>query len=532
VVSANRALGWVASGLRDCLISADYARSRRGTLLYICIPVHNEAPTIGVLLWKIRGALQDFARDYELVVYDDASTDVTAEVLEPYTRVLPLTVLTGTHRRGYGAALDALARYVAAHTRYPRRDAMIVMQGDFTDRPEHIPELVKRFEGGADIVVTERQMRDADPAPVRRLRKLAPWILRPFLRVEGVPDPTSTYRLIRISVLRDALRDAGDRALVSEAGTAANAELLSALAPHYRRVESVPVEPRYDVRPRESRVRALADALALARFGWRNRKPGAAAARPLAAAPIRPSTEPPEPIPPRRRDEPELAVAETPGDGEPTRRRKRARREERPDTATAGPPPERSMPRERPPRRQRAAEPTEPATELPTPADVVAEASESPAAPARKRRKSRRRSRAEGEVAASTEEAQATAGSATETEAPASAESEGAAEGPTPTRARRRRSRRKRASAAGEAGAATEASVSDGAGESAGATAAEPSGDGDEARAEEGASRTGRSRRSRRGRRRGGRGSAIESGDAGASAGESPAPAPTSADAP
>ena len=42
-------------------------------MLYICIPVHNEAPTIGVLLWRLRGAFQDFSREYELVVYDDGT---------------------------------------------------------------------------------------------------------------------------------------------------------------------------------------------------------------------------------------------------------------------------------------------------------------------------------------------------------------------------------------------------------------------------------------------------------------------------
>ena len=60
-------------------------------MLYICIPAYNEAPTIGVLLWRIRSVFQEYAREYELVVYDDGSTDATAEVLEPYTRVLPLT---------------------------------------------------------------------------------------------------------------------------------------------------------------------------------------------------------------------------------------------------------------------------------------------------------------------------------------------------------------------------------------------------------------------------------------------------------
>ena len=32
------------------------------------------------------------------------------------------------------------------------------MQADFTDRPEDLPELIKRFEGGADVIVGERQM--------------------------------------------------------------------------------------------------------------------------------------------------------------------------------------------------------------------------------------------------------------------------------------------------------------------------------------------------------------------------------------
>src|SRR5690606_27055901 len=118
------------------------------TVLYVCIPVHNEAPTVGVLLWRLRSTFQEFGREYEVLVYDDASTDATAETLEPYTRVLPLTVLSGSSHVGYPGALDALLREATRRTRYPRRDAVITMQADFTDQPEHLPELVKRFEGG------------------------------------------------------------------------------------------------------------------------------------------------------------------------------------------------------------------------------------------------------------------------------------------------------------------------------------------------------------------------------------------------
>ncbi len=241
-------------------------------MLYICIPVHDEAPTIGVLLWRIRSALQELTREYEIVVYDDGSTDVTPEVLEPYERVVPLTVLRGARRQGYAYAVDQLARYVAERTPYPRRDAMVLMQGDFTDRPEDIPDLLKRFEGGADVVVTERQFAESDPTPARRFGRAARWALRPFLKLDGVAELTSTYRLIRIAAVRDLLRERGDRPLLSAPDTAsANAELLLALRPHVRRVESIAVTPRYDARARLSRIRPLADAWTLARFAWRAR---------------------------------------------------------------------------------------------------------------------------------------------------------------------------------------------------------------------------------------------------------------------
>ena len=146
-------------------------------MIYICIPTYNEGPTVGVLLWRIRRVFQDYSREYEIVVYDDGSTDGSRETLAPYSDVIPLTILRGEQRQGFGFALDKLTREVSRRTRYARRDAMIVMQADFTDQPEHIPELVKRFEGGADIVAARQEMSEA-PAPVRRLRRFADWIQR------------------------------------------------------------------------------------------------------------------------------------------------------------------------------------------------------------------------------------------------------------------------------------------------------------------------------------------------------------------
>lgn len=252
-------------------------------MLYICIPSYNEGPTIGVLLWRIRKVFQAYSREYEIVVYDDGSTDETRERLEPYAEIAPLTVLRGEARQGYAHALDRLCREVSRRTRYPRRDAMIVMQGDFTDQPEHLPELVKRFEGGADIVVTEREKTKA-PAVVRRLRALAPWTLRFLVDIEGVSDPFGGYRLYRISLLRELIKSMGEKPLVTGEGWAANVELLMNTAPLARRIEQVTLAPRYDVRVRASRIRPLADAMALHRFGWalRGRKIVATTASPPA----------------------------------------------------------------------------------------------------------------------------------------------------------------------------------------------------------------------------------------------------------
>lgn len=234
-------------------------------MLYICIPAYNEAETVGVLLWRIRKVFQEYSREYEVLVFNDGSTDSTVETLTPYADVMPLTVLGGPQHVGYDRALDALCRAVATRTRYPRRDAMITLQADFTDQPEHLPELIKRFEGGADLVVAERTMPASAPQPVRRMQWMAGWIARASRSISGVGDPFGAFRLYRISLIRDLVKESGEGAIVRGQGWGANLDLLRRAAPLARRVETVKLEPRYDVRARETRIRPWSDSLALFR---------------------------------------------------------------------------------------------------------------------------------------------------------------------------------------------------------------------------------------------------------------------------
>jgi glycosyltransferase involved in cell wall biosynthesis len=253
-------------------------------LIYVCIPVHDEASTVGVLLWKIRKVLGEFGRDYRIVVHDDASRDDTIEVLERYRRSLPLTVLRSSERQGYGRSVERLLRHVSEVSPYPKRDCAVVMQGDFTENPEDMVSLVKVFEGGADIVAGHEEQDAARgvaaPDGVRWARRLSGIFLRRLLRTAPVSDPLSGMRAYRVIVLKKAFRDLPeDRFLTTSDGWAANVELLGCLVPHARRVAEAPLTLRYDLRQRPSRFKAwptFVSLFKLRRSVWSEAPPEAA----------------------------------------------------------------------------------------------------------------------------------------------------------------------------------------------------------------------------------------------------------------
>jgi glycosyltransferase involved in cell wall biosynthesis len=237
-------------------------------MIYVCIPTHNEATTIGVILWKTRKVLDEFDRPFHVVVHDDASTDDTADVLERYKRTLPLTMLRSEQRRGYGASMEALLRHVQQVAPYPKRDCAVVIQGDFTEDPQDIVSLVKALEGGADIVAGQvTGERGVTPRDVKIARWVASALLRWVVARAPVSDPLSGLRAYRVIVLKKVLRDRPENdPLLRTDGWAANVELLGKLAPHARRISEAPLDLRYDLQLRPSRFKPGQTILSLARL--------------------------------------------------------------------------------------------------------------------------------------------------------------------------------------------------------------------------------------------------------------------------
>lgn len=232
---------------------AEPAEEKGDDVIYICVPAHDEGQTVGVVLWKVRQVMAEADRDYQILVADDGSTDKTAAVLEPYTRVMPLTVMRTEDRRGYGASLEMLLREAVHRSEYPRRDAVVVLQADFTEDPEHIAALLKRVESGADVVVSH-VVGAAKPTLKRRLTAA---LERLLLRRRGVPDqatdPLEGFHAYRVSAVRRAFEQDTHARLLPWHGRLANAALLTAVVPHARRVDAVDWLPRPERRQRPTR---------------------------------------------------------------------------------------------------------------------------------------------------------------------------------------------------------------------------------------------------------------------------------------
>ncbi|HXT01135.1 MAG TPA: glycosyltransferase family 2 protein [Elusimicrobiota bacterium] len=125
--------------------------SDRGGLLSVVVPCYDESEVIETFYREIRPVLESLRPlAYELIFVDDGSGDDTLERLnriaekDPAVRVCSLSRNFG-HQIALTAGLDAAAG-----------DAVIMMDSDLQHPPALIPELVRRWRAGCDVVSAVR----------------------------------------------------------------------------------------------------------------------------------------------------------------------------------------------------------------------------------------------------------------------------------------------------------------------------------------------------------------------------------------
>lgn len=122
-------------------------------MVSVVVPIYNEEELILRFHEAVAGALKDVIDNWEIVYVNDGSTDSSLELLKELQAVDSRVVVVELSRNwGHmGAILSGL------QTASGR--AVILMDGDFQDPPEVLPELIEAWRDGAEVVVGVRRSR-------------------------------------------------------------------------------------------------------------------------------------------------------------------------------------------------------------------------------------------------------------------------------------------------------------------------------------------------------------------------------------
>ena len=238
----------------------------------VVLPSYNEGPNLGPLLAGIDASMGNAGLCYEVVLVDDGSSDITADVLGECRRKYPLTVVQHQQNRGLAETIrDGL---LEALRRADDADVIVTMDADGTHIPSVILEMMTRIEGGCDVVVASRFRPGATVRGVPFYRQVlsvgASWLCRVLFPTRGVRDFTCGYRAVRASVLKQALGKYGDQ-LFDAQGFSCTMDLLLKL----RRMKIVfgetPINLRYDLKEGESKMHVTSTILRTLSLIFRSR---------------------------------------------------------------------------------------------------------------------------------------------------------------------------------------------------------------------------------------------------------------------
>ena len=117
----------------------------------VIIPALNEEASLPLVL-------RDLPKVGRVLVVDNGSTDATARVA-----VEGGAIVVSEPQRGYGSAcLRGLAALAEPNTMVPR--VVVFVDGDYSDHPNRLPELVAPIlEGAADFVLGSRLLGEREP---------------------------------------------------------------------------------------------------------------------------------------------------------------------------------------------------------------------------------------------------------------------------------------------------------------------------------------------------------------------------------
>jgi dolichol-phosphate mannosyltransferase len=164
-------------------------RSRATARLSIVAPCYNEEGSVGEFVRRVKAVCEGLRCAYEIVLVNDGSRDRTLPVAlglasaDPTVRVINLLRNFG-HQAAATAGLDVA-----------KGDIVVLIDADLQDPPEVIPEMIARWEEGADVAYGQRRTRQGES----RLKIVSAGLFYRVLRRmthSDIPADTGDFRLM------------------------------------------------------------------------------------------------------------------------------------------------------------------------------------------------------------------------------------------------------------------------------------------------------------------------------------------------
>ena len=161
----------------------------------VVIPMYYEQEVVDLCYERVSNVLKKINNyDYEIIFINDGSKDNTLMLLKKIAdKDKNIKIISFSKNFGHQAAVTAGIKFVTG-------DAIVIMDADLQDPPELIPDMLKLWENGSEVIYGKRKKRDGESIFKVLSAKMFYSILNAMSEIE-IPKDTGDFRLVDRKVI-------------------------------------------------------------------------------------------------------------------------------------------------------------------------------------------------------------------------------------------------------------------------------------------------------------------------------------------